>query len=483
MHSVFTSLLLFVFASATPEEPSLTFEALYKYGKAEYTDENWYDCVGFMKRALEDFNYYKDLNLWCRERCDISIGTSEEYPELSMMFTNAQKALCLLRCRQDKFTVERPALRNNLVYQEFLNRRPYHYMQLCYWKLRDMENAVKHAYTYLISNPTDEDSLANIRFYMKQKSFKENMLVDLLRKPFEESYIRGVEDYMAGRWKSCTTEFKKGLDHFFRELNICRHLCEDVLDWSSLEGDNPEISVVMTSAYASVLRCKNGCVKKLSIINGRYVKNFLASFFEYMHICEFKLNHGAFASQAVANALLLDPENIVMRRNKLFYSDKYQRIDLFEPSEDIVRFYKRETLEKRFIDFIDERFRFFNGELTPEVAADRERMNMNVLMGDDFDYSQIQLPLLNSNECSTLFVAAKINKSVGFSQLLIDELHQRIGQRYGRLPNLQGIFCALEGQRLQSECERGALIVSIDEQRCGAVLSEDFDGCAVVFCV
>ncbi|KAI6215839.1 hypothetical protein M3Y94_00431700 [Aphelenchoides besseyi] len=328
MRGVFASLLLFVFASATPEEPSLTFEALYN-------------------------------------------------------------------CRQDKFTVERPALRNNLIYQEFLNRRPYHYMQLCYWK---------------------------------------------------ESYIRGVEDYMAGRWKSCTTEFKKGLDHFFRDLNVCRHLCEDVLDWSSLEGDNPEISVVITSAYASVLRCKSECAKKLSIINGRYVTNFLASFFEYTHI----FNHGAFASQAVANALLLDSENIVMRRNKLFYLDKYQRADLFEPSEvklilhhqqttlylkDIIRFYKREILEKRFIDFIDERFRFFNGE------------------------------------------------SVGFSRLLIDELHQRIGQRYGRLPNLQGTFCALEGQKLQSECERGALIVSIDEQRCGAILSEDFDGCAVVFCV
>ncbi|KAI6224440.1 hypothetical protein M3Y99_01400900 [Aphelenchoides fujianensis] len=454
---------LFLFllaANATPEDPLLTFEALYKYGKNAYTDKNWHDCVGFMKRAAEDFNHYKDEMLWCRQRCDRAMGQREEFSELSLMYTNAQKALCLLRCRQDKFGTERPSLRNYQIYQEFRDRKPFHYMQLCYWKMNDLENAVKHAYTYLVYNPADEDSLENIRFYMKQPEFNERMLVDLLQKPFEGHYIKGIEDYSAERWKSCSTEFRQGITQFFSEVNDCRHLCEDVLDWSSLEGDNPGD----LGAYISVLRCKNACPKKISLVNGRT-----------LHICEYNLNHGAFASQSVANALLLDPENIVMRRNKLFYLDKYQRNDLFEPSEEVAAYYKRQTLEQRFLQFVDDRFRFVDGELTAENTADKKPLEADVYMGDDFDYAQLQLPLLNSQECSAF--------QAGFSSQLTAELHERIGQRYGRPPTFKSTRCAQEGQRLQSGCERGALIVSVDAQRCGAVLSEDFDGCAVVFCV
>jgi hypothetical protein len=69
----------------------------FRYGKNEYTSENWNDCVGFMRRACEDFNYYRDEMLWCRQKCAMVVEESEERMELSIMYTMAQKALCLLR--------------------------------------------------------------------------------------------------------------------------------------------------------------------------------------------------------------------------------------------------------------------------------------------------------------------------------------------------------------------------------------------------
>lgn len=132
---------------------------------------------------------------------------------------------------------------------------------------------------------------------------------------------------------------------FVSEEETCRSQCEDVLDWSSLDGDNPEISIVITSIFTSVLRCKNSCALQLSMVNGRRIPKFMASFFEYQHVCEFNGNkvgrlitfsisveRGVLVTQSVANALLLDPDNILMRRNKFFYMKTYGKIELFQPS-------------------------------------------------------------------------------------------------------------------------------------------------------
>lgn len=65
------SLFLFLIANqksvATPEEPELTFERLYQFGKNAYSVEDWSHCVAFFLRALEDFNYFRDETAWCRK--------------------------------------------------------------------------------------------------------------------------------------------------------------------------------------------------------------------------------------------------------------------------------------------------------------------------------------------------------------------------------------------------------------------------------
>ena len=49
----------------------------------------------------------------------------------------------------------------------------------------ELDNAVKSAYTFLVKNPTDKDTLDGIAFYMEQKGYKDEMLVDALRRPYE----------------------------------------------------------------------------------------------------------------------------------------------------------------------------------------------------------------------------------------------------------------------------------------------------------
>jgi hypothetical protein len=145
---------------------------------------------------------------------------------------------------------------------------------------------------------------------MEQKGFKREMLVDLLQRPYEvcflekkskkllsfepfkAHYMKAVQAYNDQHWKLCIEEFNQGMDAFlkgkfkiwknleckestltsiplhfelgiatktfkpnaikkFPEEETCRSQCEDSLDWSAFDGDNPEISVVMTSEFLS----------------------------------------------------------------------------------------------------------------------------------------------------------------------------------------------------------------------------------------
>ncbi|VDK24286.1 unnamed protein product [Anisakis simplex] len=145
--------------------------------------------------------------------------------------------------------------------------------------------------------------------------------------------MKGVQAYYAEDWEACVHSLEVSMEEFFIEEEKCRRICEDKLDWETIEGINPEIAIVLTSVYVSVLRCKNACAVKLSKVNGHQIGAILPSYFEYLHICQYKLNRGRDTCQSVANSILLNPSNSIMRRNRLFYSKKYDKEDLFQPSE------------------------------------------------------------------------------------------------------------------------------------------------------
>ncbi|PIO56154.1 hypothetical protein TELCIR_22451, partial [Teladorsagia circumcincta] len=49
----------------------------------------------------------------------------------------------------------------------------------------ELRQAVQAAYTFLTQNPSDKDTLDGLEFYMQQPGYNDDMLVDLLRRPYE----------------------------------------------------------------------------------------------------------------------------------------------------------------------------------------------------------------------------------------------------------------------------------------------------------
>ncbi|KAK6111122.1 hypothetical protein QQG55_42410 [Brugia pahangi] len=475
----------------TSEEPEVTFEQLYKYGKNEYTNGNWNDCIAFFLRSIEDFDYFIDENVWCREKCarqhKINRKTElkdagEDIAEIAMMYTNAQHALCLFRCKNDRLTSMRPPVNDPDVFEEFQTRKPYQYLQICYWKQKDLASAVRSAYTYLVANPKDQETLDNLAFYMEQNGYNEDMLIDARQMKYEASYMRGVKAYNDEEWQLCVNEFETSVKQFFDEEQKCRYICEDKLDWEAFDSANPEISIIITSIYLSVLRCKHDCVKKLSRVNGHDIEFILPTYFEYLHVCYYKLNRGRDVCEAVANSILLNPSNPIMRRNRLFYSKTYRSDDLFKPSDGIIEFHKRYAVERLFLEFVHERFKFENNELPAEIVDDRLPLDTTVPINDDFDYSVIEKELLTEGECSALAIAAIFETKTAQQKQLLNSLTDRVASRYRTQTLYHSLTCSPDIS--VSKCPHHALIVSIDRSSCGTFLTDpEPNSCVLIFCV
>lgn len=139
-------------ATALPEEPEKTYSNFYEWGLKAYTEERWYECAAFMRRALEDYKYEKSVSVYCRKKCNIVIpiwtsvmkgdpsGDTHRlvpYPstELEYFDRTVRKSLCLLRCKRDNFSLRPNKAVPVRIKRDFDTLEPYSYMQLCYWNV------------------------------------------------------------------------------------------------------------------------------------------------------------------------------------------------------------------------------------------------------------------------------------------------------------------------------------------------------------
>jgi ferredoxin len=219
------------------------------------------------------------------------------------------------------------------------------------------------------------------------------------------------------------------------------------------------------------------------------------------------VRRGRDACQAVANCLLLDPDNHSMHRNKLFYKEHYGNDpELFQADpvsmyrvmnnrlQKLVEYHRRAKHERQFLDFIDHRFRYdksgavseckafveIDDQLPPEQADDHYPIDLEISLEDNFDYSRLDDAVLEHGECLHLYgwiiglVRSPAIRAALESRLETLELRDR--------SRFSGLRC-LPHSRAPSCAHGRTLAVSLDRSTCGQIFEASFHvGCAALFC-
>ncbi|GMR46337.1 hypothetical protein PMAYCL1PPCAC_16532, partial [Pristionchus mayeri] len=471
-------------ATATQEDPEITFERLYKFGKDAYTNGEWADCIGFMKRALEDWEYYQSYILSCASKCikklpepQFDADADPKHKVLARFHHTSQRALCIKRCRRERLSSRRPAISRREVVHDFIEQKPYNYLQVCYWKDGDFENAAKAAYTFLVANPTDEQAKVNMDFYMGEPEFTEDLIEDKERKDYERMFISGVGAYEEGDWPKCINHLDTALEEFFREEEKCRLSCRDRVDWTGI-GSDDDVDVVINAMHRSTVECGHSCLARLSWVNGHFFGNLVAQAYRYQHLCYFKQMRGQDAARAVSNHLLLDASPD-MRWNKAHYRTLYpNREEIFKPEMRIVEFACNRLYEQRYLKFAEQKSQLINGMYPTEAKEDYaplETVSKDDLIQDAFPYDEVA-STFSAGLCKALRQIALQIPSAHEKQAK-SEAESRV-QRLFPFAKLQGIWC---GELRRPACDR-AVVLSIEDGSCSKWLGPLHEGCALVAC-
>ncbi|XP_046553099.1 prolyl 3-hydroxylase 1-like isoform X2 [Haliotis rubra] len=342
----------FIIATETTvyNRPKETFASLYSTGVEAYNDQTWFLCASSLENAIKDYRFYKDTVIDCRIQCKKSTTIREVTPEMvefSVFERMIENSDCIRRCKRDKFGEKVYPDPRDRIFTTFQGRKPYEYLQFCWFQLDRLQDAASAAYTFYLTNPDHEDMVSNIRYYKDKAGIHENDFLDLELKPYKEAYVRGLMAYNSDDWEGVKTNMELAITEFYHEEERCRAECENIY-----ESARPlEFVSAVADHYLSVLECQHSCERKLSRIFTEEIGDYVADHFHYLQFAYYKLKNDDKSMEAAATFLLFQPGDETMQRNKGFYLQKGYAEKDFKLREQAVIYLDRKHQMERILDF------------------------------------------------------------------------------------------------------------------------------------
>nr|XP_045620540.1 prolyl 3-hydroxylase 1-like isoform X2 [Procambarus clarkii] len=308
------------------------------------------------KKALTDTR--------CRRKCsgESAAGKlmSAKLSEDDRFYERAvYNTLCVVKCKKSIFGSRMDRIVEGNINEDFHNRKPYDYLQLCYFKVDEFKKAADAAATVLAVQPDHEVMKTNLKYYLAEGPLNAEDVLNLELQEYGKEFIKGNVAYNNGDYKTTIIHMEKSLALFYDAMEDCRHLCENPFD----QGWFPDFISSLANHYTFTLRCKRRCTWQLSNLYGEIMDDFFYSYFNYLQYSYYKEGDTEKACEAVATALFVNPTDEVQIRNKQFFIiDEGVSEDLFVPRKDAVAFIEREDFEEKLMEYIETHFVFLKDD-------------------------------------------------------------------------------------------------------------------------
>uniref|UniRef100_A0A8C3LUW0 procollagen-proline 3-dioxygenase n=1 Tax=Chrysolophus pictus TaxID=9089 RepID=A0A8C3LUW0_CHRPC len=266
------------------------------------------------------------------------------------------RADCVQHCLGSRLGAAPSAHRASLVIQrDFERREPYNYLQVAFFQLKKLDQAVSAAHTFFVANPQHLQMREDIEKYRRMSGVKSDNFRDLEAAAHWEAYEAGMQHYNADEYLQAVDRLEESLREALSALEECRALCEGPLEDEEVEEEEdlqPGLyEAIAGTHYIQVLKCRQQCVLEIATKPGwiSATEDFIPSHLDLLQFAYDQVGNQALAAECAASYLLFYPmDEPVLEKMKQYHAELGEDTAV-TARENIRHYVQRSLMEKKLI--------------------------------------------------------------------------------------------------------------------------------------
>ncbi|KAM6469179.1 prolyl 3-hydroxylase 3 [Liasis olivaceus] len=387
-------LLLLLLAGSGGSFPSgssraAPFDLLYADGVRAYFAQDWPRASELLQRSLHSYSQLQEARRECRGRCRREACFRSPSPlqpwETSFFDRVLQRAECLEECLGRRLGGQPSRYRaSREIQQDFEEREPYNYLQIAFFKLKKLHEAVSSAHTFFVANPQHLQMREDMEKYQRMAGVKSESFQDLEAQPHWVAYEAGMHHYGKDDYRQAAAKLEESLREGLLALEDCRALCEGPREEEEKE-EEVQLGLYESIAahYVQVLKCRQQCVLDIATKPGRVssTEDFIPSHFDLLQFAYDRVGNRTVAAECAATFLLFYPsDEKMLEKLKQYQADLGEEMSI--PARENIRHYvQRSLMEKKLIYYavqhLEETFKdpdlWTPEELIPESMKEKHK--------------------------------------------------------------------------------------------------------------
>jgi hypothetical protein len=243
-----------------------------------------------------------------------------------------------MKCKLRALPRGRPETVKEDIRAFFEERKPYDFLQLCYYQTGKHQAAASAAYTNLAVNPevSPVPSLPSLRPRRCGRTvpttrrcpgwpgrrwwiWRPRCMAVPCPTPCPQAwvgpYLAGRAHYAQEDWGPMVEAMEESLKLYLRDEEECRLACDKPFD----QKWYPDFTSSVANHFTFCLKCRRNCPENLNNLNGEFTEDLVATFYHHLQFGYYHLGQAGRAAAAARSFLLLLPDHGDMQGNLAYY--------------------------------------------------------------------------------------------------------------------------------------------------------------------